>query len=171
MTTLHHHGLRVRDIARAGDFYCAALGGRWLARPAVLEGPGAEQAVAMPAVRLRLGIIGFDAGAVELFEFLGDAVPDWAREPPRGTIPHMALQVDDVEASLARMEAHGGRRLWPAVDRWGGARVIYAADPDGNVVELLDRPPTDIAAALIRWFPEARPCATTPDRTRMTTCE
>ena len=156
MATLHHHGLRVADVQLAGDFYCAALDGRWLARPALLTGAGAEQAVGLAGAQLRIGIVGFDAGAVELFAFSG-AVPDWAREAAKGTIPHLALQVVDVAATLARVEAHGGCRVWPTIDRWGAAHVIYAADPDGNVIELLDRPPTDIAATFVRWFPEADP--------------
>lgn len=157
MTRIHHHGLRVADVERAGRFYCDALGGEWLTLPVTLEGRGAEQAVATPGARLRMALIGFGCGAVELFEFVEPAIPDWARAPVAGTIPHLALQVEDVDLALTRAEALGGRRLWPAVDRFGSARAIYLADPDGNVVELLDRPPEDIAGSLKRWFPEADP--------------
>ena len=66
-------------------------------------------------------------------------------------------RVHRTEATLARAEAAGGRRLWPEVDRFGRARAIYLADPDGNVVELLDGSVADIAAALVKWFPEAAP--------------
>jgi catechol 2,3-dioxygenase-like lactoylglutathione lyase family enzyme len=154
---LHHVGLQVSDIDRAGAFYCEALGGRWLSRPITFEGPGAEQAMGLEGVRLRLGIVGFEAGSVELFEFLGDVAPEWARLPREARLPHLALHVEDTDATLARVEAAGGRRVWPAVDRFGPARVIYVSDPDGNIVELLDRPPSDIAGALIRWFPDAAP--------------
>jgi catechol 2,3-dioxygenase-like lactoylglutathione lyase family enzyme len=153
-------GIQVADVARAGDFYCAALGGEWLARPITFEGAGADQAIGQAGVRLRMAIVGFANGAIELFEFLEPVVPEWARRPRDARIPHMALQVDDVDGALERVEAAGGRRIWPAVDRWGRARVIYVADPDGNVVELLDQPPSAITAALIRWFPEAAPAAT-----------
>jgi hypothetical protein len=37
--------------------------------------------------------------------------------------------------------------------------VIYVADPDGNVVEPLDKPPADISGALLRWFPQPTPTA------------
>ncbi|HET6507039.1 MAG TPA: VOC family protein [Baekduia sp.] len=155
---LHHQGLQVSDIDRAGAFYVDALGGEWLARPVTFEGAGAEQAMGHDGVRMKLALIGFPGGgAVELFQLLEPALPDWARRPRDARLPHLGLQVDDVDATLARVEAAGGRRLWPAVDRWGRARVVYVADPDGNVVELLDHPPSDIAAALIRWFPEAAP--------------
>ena len=156
-STLHHHGLRVTDAHRACAFYCDVLGGRRLTLPVVLEGRGAEQVVGMPGARLRVALIGFGDAAIELFEVLEPAIPDWARAPVQGTIPHVALQVDDVGATLARAEAAGGRRLWPDVDRWGRVHAIYLADPDGNVVELLDGSAADIAAAFLRWFPEADP--------------
>jgi catechol 2,3-dioxygenase-like lactoylglutathione lyase family enzyme len=156
-TTLHHHGLQVADAEAAGAFYVAALGARWLARPIVFDGPGAEQAMGVPGVSLKLGLLGFGQAAVELFQFLGDVVPDWAEVPAGRRLPHLGLQVGDVDAAILRVEAAGGRRLWEAVDRWGRARVIYASDPDGNVLELLDQPPGEIAAALHRWFPDSAP--------------
>ena len=51
----------------------------------------------------------------------------------------------------------GGHRLFDHVERFGRARVIYVADPDGNVIELLDSPLATIAAETIRMFPEAAP--------------
>jgi catechol 2,3-dioxygenase-like lactoylglutathione lyase family enzyme len=154
---LHHGGLRVADADRACVFYRDALGGRQLTRPVVLEGRGAEQVIGVSGARLRVALIAFGEGAIELFELMEPAVPDWGRAPVQGTIPHLALQVDDVEATLARAEAAGGRRLWPAVDRFGRSRAIYLADPDGNVVELLDGSVADIAAAFLKWFPDAAP--------------
>jgi glyoxylase I family protein len=156
-TSLHHVGLQVRDVDRAGDFYCAALGGRRLTRPMILEGHAAEQAVETPGARLRMAMIGFGEAAVELFEFLEPELPGWARQRSGGSIPHLAVQVDDVDAVLERIEAAGGRRLWPQVDRFGRGRVIYAADPDGNVIELLDQSAEQVASTLIRWFPDAAP--------------
>ena len=153
----HHVGLQVSDIERSGDFYCAVFGAHWLVRPVTFEGPGADQAMGLEGVALRLAMVGLADGAVELFQFLGSVVPDWASVPREGRLPHLALQVDDTDAALQRVEAAGGRRVWPAVDRFGAARVVYVADPDGNVIELLDRPPSDIASALVRWFPDGDP--------------
>src|SRR6476659_7986547 len=104
-STLHHSGLRVGDAERASRFYCDALGGRRLTLPVLLEGRGAEQVVGLPGARLRVALIGFGDAMLELFEFLEPLVPDWARAPVQGTIPHVALQVDDVAAALARAEA------------------------------------------------------------------
>jgi catechol 2,3-dioxygenase-like lactoylglutathione lyase family enzyme len=154
---IHHVGLQVADIDRAGAFYEQALGARWLVLPLTFEGAGAEQAMGVPGVRLRLAMLALGGAAIELFEFIGEPAPEWARGERTARLPHLAVQVEDTDAALARVEAAGGKRVWPAVDRFGKARVIYVADPDGNVVELLDRPPEDIAGALLRWFPHASP--------------
>jgi catechol 2,3-dioxygenase-like lactoylglutathione lyase family enzyme len=154
----HHVGLRVGDIERAGSFYAEALGADWLVRPVTFEGPGADQAMGAEGVRLKLAMLALGDGAVELFEFLSPEPPAWATAE-RGRLPHLAVQVEDTDAALERVEAAGGRRIWPRVDRFGPARVIYVSDPDGNVVELLDRPPSEIAGALLRWFPEGAPGA------------
>lgn len=154
---LHHVGLQAADIDRTGAFYAQALGARWLVKPVTFEGAGAEQAMGAPNTRLKVALLDLDGVALELFQFEANA-PDWARQP-KGRLPHLAVQVEDTDAALARVEEAGGRRVWPQVDRFGKARVIYVADPDGNVVELLDRPPADIAASFLRWFPDAAPDA------------
>ena len=74
-------------------------------------------------------MLGLGDAMLELFEFTGDDVPEWARRPRDGRLPHLAVQVEDTDAALARVEAAGGRRIWPEVDRFGRARVIYVARP------------------------------------------
>ena len=69
---------------------------------------------------------------------------------------YIIISEDPPEAAIVD-PSFDSRRIWPEVDRFGRARVIYVQDPDGNVVELLDKPPADIAGALLRWFPEATP--------------
>lgn len=159
--SLHHHGLRVADAKAASDFYCSVLGGRRLVAPFLLEGEGAERLAGVPGARIRVALVGFEGGALELFEFVEPVVPGWARAAVEGTVPHLALQVEDVDRVLAAVEAAGGQRLWPQVARWGSGagrlQAIYVTDPDGNVVELLDRTPAELAGMLRRWFLGAEP--------------
>jgi len=68
------------------------------------------------------------------------------------SLHHHGLRVSDAEDL-------GARRLWPDVDRFGKVRAIYLADPDGNVVEPLDGPITAVAAAFLKYFPDADPGA------------
>jgi catechol 2,3-dioxygenase-like lactoylglutathione lyase family enzyme len=148
-TSVNHIGLLVSDVQRSGDFYCHALGATWLTRPIVSQGPVADLVMGQTDVRFRLGMISLpDGAAIEMFEFLDGTGPAWAKDPVRGRLPHVAFQVDDTAAALLRVEAAGGHRLWDDVAEYGPARVVYAVDPDDNVIELLDRPLSDIAHAL-----------------------
>jgi hypothetical protein len=67
------------------------------------------------------------------------------------------LQVEDVAEALRRVEAAGGRRLWPDVHPLGTANVIYVADPDENVVELTDASLERIVQLTIEAIPAADP--------------
>lgn len=153
----HHQGLMVADLERAVAFYVGAFGGRQLTLPVILEGPAAEMVMdAPPGTRYEMSLVSIGSGAVELFRFVGPERPAWAGRRP-GRLPHFGLEVDDVAAALERVEHAGGHRLFDQVERFGRARVIYVADPDGNVIELLDSPLATIAAETIRMFPEAAP--------------
>jgi len=149
----HHQGLLVSDLERAVGFYVEALAGRRLTGTVRLEGPAAEMVMDGPrGTRYEMAIVGFDAGAVELFCFAGSRRPPWADGAHGRRLPHLGIQVDDVDLVLERVERAGGRRLFAQVERWGKARVVYAADPDGNVIELLDAPLEAIVAAAVRRF-------------------
>ncbi len=158
-TSAHHHtGLRVADIDRAARFYVDAFDGHFLALPFVLEGEFPELVMGgPPGVRFKVCHIGFAEGGVELFEFLEPAHPIEPVHPTRGNLIHFALQVRDVPEALARVEAAGGRRLWPEVNPWGTAQVIYVADLDENVIELTDASLLRLAGLTIESFPEAQP--------------
>ena len=48
----------------------------------------------------------------------------------------LSIEVADVDAALARVEAFGGRAPAPANDMPWGQRVAHVKDPDGNAVNL-----------------------------------
>jgi predicted enzyme related to lactoylglutathione lyase len=48
----------------------------------------------------------------------------------------LSIEVDDVDARLARVEALGGEATSGANDMPWGQRVAHIKDPDGNVVNL-----------------------------------
>jgi catechol 2,3-dioxygenase-like lactoylglutathione lyase family enzyme len=157
-SAFHHPGLRVTDIDRSARFYLDAFDGHWLTKPFVLEGEFPEVVMGgPPGVRFKVCHIGFDEGAVELFEFLEPAHPIEVVHPTRGNLIHFGLQVEDVAEALERVEALGGRRLWPDINPWGDANVIYVADPDENIVELTDAPLERIVELTIAAIPEADP--------------
>ena len=53
---------------------------------------------------------------------------------------HIALTVDDLDATLARARRAGHRAREAAVPvREGGSRICFVRDPDGYRIELIER--------------------------------
>jgi len=154
---LHHTGLLVQDIEISAAFYIDVFEGHYLFKPAVTSGESAQYVMGgHPGVAFKFCYIGFRTGAIELIQFIGEP-PEWAVGPRDGRLPHFALAVDDVEACVERIEASGGKRLWPEPVSWGGATVWYVTDPDGNPIELFDVPLDGIVSRTIEMFPESAP--------------
>ena len=55
-------------------------------------------------------------------------------------IRHVALRVDDIEAEYARLEKLGVAFLGNIVEAAGGGKVVLFKDPEGNVLQLCQRP-------------------------------
>jgi catechol 2,3-dioxygenase-like lactoylglutathione lyase family enzyme len=93
----------------------------------------------LTGAHLRLPGLGPDGPTLEVYQY--DAVEP-GREPrvDRAGWGHVAFQVSDVPAALAAFVAAGGSRFGDVITTTTktGARVTwcYAADPDGNLVEL-----------------------------------
>ena len=51
--------------------------------------------------------------------------------------------------------AAGGSHLWPEVLTWGGSKVTFVADLDGNAIELLSASVERIAEMTVEMFPDA----------------
>jgi catechol 2,3-dioxygenase-like lactoylglutathione lyase family enzyme len=154
----HHPGIRVSDIERSARFYVEAFGGRRLTAPMLAEGPLAELTMGISGVRFSVCHIAFDDGTIELFQFHEPRHPVPRGSPAELGIIHICFQVDDVDAALERVERAGGGRFWDEVreiPRYG-FRVIYATDPDGHVLELIDIPVQELAAAMWDSSREAR---------------
>jgi catechol 2,3-dioxygenase-like lactoylglutathione lyase family enzyme len=136
----HHLGLRVADLERSAQFYIDALGGHLRTQPMEYGPPDAAEILdGPPGLSFRVCHVGFDGGTIELFE-LSEPYRSTAAIPAiEGGIIHYAVQVDDVDATLERVERAGGKRLWADVREIApDARVIYATDPDGHVLELIN---------------------------------
>jgi lactoylglutathione lyase len=132
--TFDHVGISVADLGTAADWYCAALG---LAREFEFE---------VPQAALRGAMLLSPAGyRVELLERAGSAAAGPAPAGPdeaalqRG-YGHMCLDVADVDAAHARLLAAGAAdRMPPRAAPEPGVRMAFVADPEGNLIELIDR--------------------------------
>lgn len=107
--------------------------GEWLAR-----GTGVADA-ALQGVHLRLPGHGEHGPTLEIYSYdamLDKPVPAANRQG----LGHLAFEVDDVPAVLSAITQHGGRLLGEVVTREvpgaGTITFAYAADPEGNILEI-----------------------------------
>jgi glyoxylase I family protein len=143
----HHTNIVARDPERLGAFYVEVfgcvrtgqdrdLGGEWLERGTGL--PGAR----VRGFHLRLPGHGDEGPTVEIFSLdeMTDRIPSVVNRPG---LMHVAFSVDDIHATLERFVKAGGSKLGepveaPAARGVPRAGFVYARDPEGNIVELLE---------------------------------
>jgi catechol 2,3-dioxygenase-like lactoylglutathione lyase family enzyme len=130
---LHHHhvGLSVSDLDSAKRWYADVLGmtqgfafelAPFGARGCFMEGHGTR---------------------VELFERAGSGGGIGGQEPPRAMLTwgygHVAFATPDLDATFAQVVARGATPVWdPRPSPEPGVRMAFVADPDGNLVELIE---------------------------------
>jgi catechol 2,3-dioxygenase-like lactoylglutathione lyase family enzyme len=126
---LDHGGLLVADEQRAREFYVDVLGLTEVPRPANFDFPGLWVAVGDQ----ELHIIGeAEPGRTR------DVHPGWRDdELGRGYATHLALEVDDFDAYLARLRERGVEIAGGPRDRGDGVKQAYVTDPDGHVLEIM----------------------------------
>ncbi len=77
-------------------------------------------------------------------ELFGTGKPRDPDEPPFGTeavgYKHIALLVDSVDEEYARLKALGVEFIMDPATVDSGLRLAFFKDPDGNVLELLQKP-------------------------------
>ena len=146
MRAIDHVGLIVADLDRAVEFWCGRLGLRLLGR--VTEtGPDIAALLGEDSVEIEIADLDADGRIIELIRYIRPAgQPVRARSSDPGSC-HIALRVDDLDAVLERIQGSQARQIsrHPVVlhdpgGAWDGVACCYIADPDGNIVELVQRP-------------------------------
>jgi lactoylglutathione lyase len=130
---LDHVGLTVGDFDAMSDWYVKAL---------ELE---VELEFALDHVDFRGVMLRSPAGyRLELLHRSGSVPGLQAASPVEAALTrgfgHVAFDVPDVDAAYdALLEAGASERMSPRPSPEPGVRMAYVADPEGNLVELLDR--------------------------------
>lgn len=133
MTTFDHVGLSVADLDAQRDWYVAAFG----LHPA--------NPFELPPLGLRGVFVVSDEGwAIELLERTGSRpglqAPDSATALLTRGYGHIALRISDVDGTHAALLAAGAsERMAPQASPEPGVRMSFVADPEANLIELLDR--------------------------------
>jgi catechol 2,3-dioxygenase-like lactoylglutathione lyase family enzyme len=112
----------VHDVDAAIGFYCGGLGFTEVMHPAP-----AFAMLERGDLRLNLSSPGGGGGG-------GQAMPDGTLPTPGGW-DRFALEVEDLDATVARLKSAGARFRNEIVEGRGG-RQILVEDPSGNPVEL-----------------------------------
>ena len=125
---LLHTMLRVGDLQRSIDFYTGMLGMELL------------RTTERPEQKYTLAFVGFGGGnrngEAELELTYNHGVSDYDLGSAYG---HIAVGVDDVAATCARIRSGGGNITREPGPVKGGATVIaFVEDPDGYKVELIE---------------------------------
>lgn len=144
-----HHGITVRDIDEAIDWYTRALGLELVHRqrqenaytPILVGIDGAILEVAQLALPGGSGTS--SSHNIELIQYVTAGTQGSPALVNQVGAAHLAFLVADIDALYERALAAGAQFRNPPVDITAGAntggRACYLHDPDGNTLEFLER--------------------------------
>jgi catechol 2,3-dioxygenase-like lactoylglutathione lyase family enzyme len=102
--------------------------------------------VGIPGAQLRAADMDLGDGRIlELLQYVYPAGTVIRQEPNGIGCLHMAFRVDDIQEVLATLTQAGHHAMGTPTTitgtiAWHGATVVYLRDPDGALVELIQRP-------------------------------
>ena len=140
-----HVSLTVDDLDRSVGFYCGLLG-LTLHDRGRLEPELIEQMTGMPNAEVDYADVDLGSRILELLHHRTAGVrrPIASRQERPGSV-HIGLRVDDAAAVHGRLAAAGFAPLSPPRtlpddgSGWSGSIVFYVRDPDGVMLEIVER--------------------------------
>jgi catechol 2,3-dioxygenase-like lactoylglutathione lyase family enzyme len=138
---MEHVGIVVDDLGAATEFFAelglvlrgeGAVEGRWVDRIVGLEGVRNEFAMMQTPD---------GHGRLELIKFHSPSSPGDNRHAPTNApgIRHIAFVVEDIDAVVARLRAHGAE-LVGELERYKDIyRLCYIRGPEGIIIELAEQ--------------------------------
>ena len=139
-----HTNIIARDWKKLAQFYIDVFGCEPLYPERDLSGDWIVKLTKIPGARIRgihLKLPGFQDGpTLEIFQY--NTLPEKKNDPVINNpgFSHIAFHVTDVKETLTRLLAHGGDPYGELVEKeiaeLGTIQVIYAKDPEGNIIEI-----------------------------------
>jgi catechol 2,3-dioxygenase-like lactoylglutathione lyase family enzyme len=138
---MEHVGIVVDDLAAATEFFVEL--GLELQSKGQVEGDWVDRIVGLEGVRVDFAMMQTPDGdgRLELVKFLSPPTQDGDPHAPANTpgLRHLAFRVEDIDATIARLRAHGAE-LVGEVERFEHMfRLCYVRGPEGIIVELAER--------------------------------
>jgi catechol 2,3-dioxygenase-like lactoylglutathione lyase family enzyme len=138
---MDHVGIVVEDLADAVGFFTAL--GLEMQGETPVEGDWVDRIVGLDGVRAQIAMLRTPDGhgRVELTTFhTPSAAGDHERAPANALgIRHIAFAVEDIDAVLARLQAHGAELVGELGRYKDSYRLCYVRGPAGIIVELAER--------------------------------
>ena len=123
ITGIDHPAVAAEDVDGLSDWYCDVLGYEKVVREEkpvwILRAPDGTLLEVMPR----------------------DDTPRPVRTTWTPGWSHLALRVDDFDAAMAELEQQGVQWTGEEMGAVGGGRVRNFLDPEGNMLQILQRPP------------------------------
>jgi predicted enzyme related to lactoylglutathione lyase len=139
-----HVNIVAKDWNKLASFYEEVFGCTPMPPERDISGKWLEDATGVPGahirgIHLRLPGHGPEGPTLELFQYgRAEARPETATNRPG--FAHIAFAVDDVPAALEAVKRAGGGAAGKTVSLdvpgAGTVTIVYATDPEGNLVEL-----------------------------------
>jgi catechol 2,3-dioxygenase-like lactoylglutathione lyase family enzyme len=138
---LEHIGIVVDDLAGATAFFVAL--GLEVEGEASVEGGSVDRINGLEGVLADIVILRTpdDSSKLELARYRSPSyeADDGPLPPNAPGIRHILFLVDDIEASLASLRAHGGELVGELVNYENIYRLCYVRGPAGIIVELAEK--------------------------------
>jgi catechol 2,3-dioxygenase-like lactoylglutathione lyase family enzyme len=140
ITGVHHFALTVSDLETSLPFY-RDLGFNVVSDREV-EGGYVEEITGVPGAKIRLAHLSGYGHNLELLQYKRPLGANRAGRLQDTGSAHLCLLTDDIDADVHELRARGVtfRSAGPVTTTSGpnkGGRGIYAEDPDGNVLEIV----------------------------------
>lgn len=140
ITQIRHVGLVVADLERALNFWCNLLGFR-ITKRMDESGPHIDAMMGLKDVRVTtVKLAAPDGNLIELLHFNSHPdQPAWKGMPHSTGFTHIALTVDDLDATCQKLaEAGVTFNAPPQRSPDGYAKVTYGRGPEGVLLELVE---------------------------------
>src|SRR5262245_8658836 len=138
---MDHVGIVVDDLAAATAFFLEL--GLELQAEWSVEDEWVDRVVGLEGVRSDVAMLRTPdgRGRVELSKFHAPPTPAGERNAPMNApgLRHITFEVDDVDAAVAGLRAHGGKLVGEVEDYEDIYRLCYVRGPAGIIVELAER--------------------------------
>ncbi|OGS08941.1 MAG: hypothetical protein A2270_04550 [Elusimicrobia bacterium RIFOXYA12_FULL_51_18] len=136
-----HTGLVVSNLNRSLDFYSGVLGLEVVGRKKE-KGPYIDSVVGIKGVELEwIKLRTQDGYIIELLNYISHPDTSSASAPARSNrlgCSHVAFTVNDIDPLYEKLTAEGfACNSKPQVSPDGKVKVMYAHDPDGIILELV----------------------------------